>query len=103
MIRAYRLSHVAYCLLPVCEYLERHRQDFESFQTDGSFERYVNNMRIPGAWGDHVTLAAMSRMFHATITIVNDRESAQYPGDTNGSHQIMGHNKSLQSSDSTYA
>jgi hypothetical protein len=64
----------------VCDFLALHREDFQDSlvtASDGVFDRYLNKMRRLGSWGDHVTLAAMARMFKVTFTIVNDESS--YP------------------------
>jgi hypothetical protein len=64
----------------VCEYLSRHSDVFDQFHADGSWERYLDKLR-QGAWGDHVTIMAMARMFNHTFTTLTD-----VPGELHSHH-----------------
>ena len=61
----------------VVDYLKKHRQEFEGF-LQGSWDRYVAYITAPGAWGDHVTLAILARIFKCEIVVVSDSPGHYY-------------------------
>ncbi|KAJ2162017.1 2-oxoglutarate dehydrogenase E1 component [Coemansia sp. RSA 552] len=54
----------------VCDYLLRHRGDFEPFMDEHSpFDRYVGNMRQPGVYGGNLELVAFARNYRVDIKV----------------------------------
>ena len=80
----------------VCIYLEQHAEQFRAFQVDGSWDKYIKGLR-GRAWGDHVTLMVMARMFHSRITMVSDSATAgedgklaqDWPEDLRGAPEVV--------------
>lgn len=66
----------------VAAYLQRNAANFRDFQSDG-WEQYLQQVGS-NAWGDHLTLLAMSNMFGVRFEIVSDRASGDHI------HQVAG-------------
>ena len=61
----------------VAAFLVQNAQEFDGFHCDGDWSIFLAGVR-GSAWGDHLTLAAVSRMFKCVIEIVSDGTSEEY-------------------------
>ena len=63
----------------VVEYLISHRSEFEEFQAEGSWDRYIEDISTPNVgWGDYLTLIILTRLFYSEIQIVSDGPEPPY-------------------------
>ena len=58
------------------EYIRAQKQQFACFCGDAHFERYLQKMERDRAWGDELTLRAISNAFGTRITVVTSAETA---------------------------
>ena len=61
----------------VAAFLAQNGEEFDGFHCDGDWSTYLAGVR-GSAWGDHLTLAAVARMFKCVIEIVSDADSEEY-------------------------
>ena len=62
----------------VCDYLETLAPMFADFGDFPDYKLYVDGMRADGAWGDHLTLTAMSHLLNRPIDVITDSVSHNY-------------------------
>ena len=53
----------------ICDYMRTHREYFEPFIVDQSFEAFVKSLSKDGTYGGNECLVAFSRLFDAKICI----------------------------------
>ncbi|KAJ8605159.1 hypothetical protein CTAYLR_000346 [Chrysophaeum taylorii] len=61
----------------IATYLEEHADKYGPFVDDG-FERFVERMRRPEEWGDHVTLQAAADHFGVRVCLVTSYETRAF-------------------------
>ena len=63
----------------VVNYIINNRREFQEFQTEGSWDTYIEYLSSPDlGWGDHVSLTVLSRLYYCEITIVTDRSTPPF-------------------------
>jgi len=57
----------------LCNYLMRNARAFKPYVTDRSYASYVERMRCPGEWGDHLVLLAAEEVFDRPVELYDSR------------------------------